>query len=104
MIDLTEKNASRTTDDLKTLLHEAEQALGNTAGEAGDKFDELRGRLRSAIDNSKYSFQALRHEAQRRAKQADQLVRENPYYAVGVAAGVGAIIGVLVSRRYQNSR
>ncbi len=92
------KTESHTGEDLKALLHEAEQALSHTAGEAGDKFDELRGRLRSALDNGRYSIEHLREEATRRARQADQLVRENPYYAVGIAAGIGAVIGILVSR------
>ena len=104
MTKLAEKIESHTAEDLKALLHEAEEALSSTAGEAGDKFDELRGRLRSAIENGKYSLEQLRHDAKRRMQQADQLVRENPYYAVGVAAGVGAIIGLLVSRRDNTSR
>jgi ElaB/YqjD/DUF883 family membrane-anchored ribosome-binding protein len=93
------KTEFHTGDDLKALLHEAEQALSHTAGEAGDKFDELRSRLRTALDNGRYSLEHLREEATRRARQADQLVRENPYYAVGIAAGIGAVIGILVSRR-----
>ena len=95
---------SHTAEDLKALLHEAEQALSHTAGAAGDKFDELRDRLRTALDSSKYSFEHIRTEATRRAKQADQLVRDNPYYAVGIAAGVGAVIGILVSRSCSSSR
>ena len=89
---------STTSADLKALLHEAEQALSNTADSAGEKFDELRGRLREALDSGKYSLENIRAEATRRAKQADQLVRDNPYYAVGIAAGVGALIGILVAR------
>lgn len=100
----SEKSETQTTEDLKALLHEAEQALSNTAGEAGEKFDELRERLRDALDSGKYSFDRLKSEATRRAKQADQLVRDNPYYAIGVAAGVGALIGILVSRSMSNSR
>jgi ElaB/YqjD/DUF883 family membrane-anchored ribosome-binding protein len=99
-----QKTEYHTADDLKALLHEAEQALSNTAGDAGDKFDELRERLRSALDNGRYSLDRLRAEASRRAKQADQLVRDNPYYAIGIAAGVGAIIGILVSRSCNSSR
>ena len=91
-------------DDLRALLHEAELALTQTAGDAGDKFDELRGRLRAALDQGRHSLDRLRTEATRRAKQADQLVRDNPYYAIGVAAGVGALIGILVSRSCQGSR
>jgi len=100
----SEKSETQTADDLKALLHEAEQALSDTAGEAGEKFDELRERLREALDSGKYSFDRVKTEATRRAKQADQLVRDNPYYAIGVAAGVGALIGILVSRSLSNSR
>lgn len=98
------KTESHTADDLKALLHEAEQALSNSAGDAGEKFDELRGRLRTALDSGKDTFDRLRTETTRRAKQADQLVRENPYYAIGIAAGVGAVIGILASRSYSSSR
>lgn len=98
MSDTNQKTESHTAEDLRALLHEAEQALSETAGEAGEKFDELRDRLRTALDTGKYSLDRLRAEASRRAKQADQLVRDNPYYAIGIAAGVGAIIGILTAR------
>jgi ElaB/YqjD/DUF883 family membrane-anchored ribosome-binding protein len=106
MPDSTQNKAEshHTAEDLKALLHEAEQALSATAGEAGDKFDELRDRLRAALDSGRYSFDRLRHEATLRAKQADQLVRDNPYYAIGIAAGVGAIVGILASRSCNSSR
>jgi ElaB/YqjD/DUF883 family membrane-anchored ribosome-binding protein len=92
------------TADLKALLREAEQALGSTSGEAGEKFEELRDRLRTALNNGHFSFDTLKQETVRRAKQADTLVRENPYYTAGVAAGIGAIIGILVSRSLSSSR
>ena len=104
MSDQTHTTESPATEDLRSLLHEAEQALSSTAGEAGEKFDELRTRLRSALGNGRFSFEQMRAEATRRARQADKLVRENPYYAIGVAAGVGAAIALLVSNRYSNSR
>jgi len=87
------------TTDLKALLREAEKALSNSAGEAGETFDDLRGRLRTAISNGHFSLESLRQETVRRAQQADHLVRENPYYTAGIAAGIGALIGILVSRR-----
>ncbi len=87
-----------TQQNLKDLLREAEQAL---AGEAGDKVEELRDRLRAAINEGRYSLATLRAETARRAKQADTLIRDNPYYAIGIAAGVGALIGILVGRRNQ---
>lgn len=92
-----------THHDLKDLIQEAEQALSHSAGETGEKFEELRERLRSAIDHGRTTFENLRSETVRHAKQADALIRDNPYYAIGVAAGVGALIGILVSRSCQRS-
>jgi ElaB/YqjD/DUF883 family membrane-anchored ribosome-binding protein len=86
------------TAELKALLREAEKALSHSGGEAGEKFDELRGRLRDALSTHHFSLDAIKQETVRRAKQADTLVRENPYYTAGIAAGIGAIIGILVSR------
>jgi ElaB/YqjD/DUF883 family membrane-anchored ribosome-binding protein len=103
---MSDKSQAATIDtqhDLKALLREAEQALSNTAGEAGEKVEELRERLREAVNQGRYSLENIRAETIRRAKQADAVVRENPYYAIGVAAGVGALIGVLVSRSCSSS-
>lgn len=91
------RSETHNTSDLKVLLHDAEQALSNTAGAAGEKIAELRERMRDALE-------AGRAEATRRARQADEMVHEHPYYAVGIAAGIGALIGILISRSCSNSR
>lgn len=92
------------TSELKSLLREAEKALSRTSGDAGEKFDELRERLRDALSDSRFSLENIRDETVRRAKQADQIVRNNPYYAAGIAAGIGALIGIIVSRSCSSSR
>jgi ElaB/YqjD/DUF883 family membrane-anchored ribosome-binding protein len=91
------RSETHNTSHLQVLLHDAEKALSNTAGVAGEKIAELRERMRDALD-------AGRAEATRRAKQADEMVHEHPYYAVGIAAGIGALIGILISRSGSNSR
>lgn len=96
--------SSKMSNDLKSLLQEADEALSNATGQAGERFDELRERLHAALESSSATFQRLREETVRRAKQADHLVRENPYYAIGIAAGVGALVGILASRSCQQSR
>ncbi|HEY4302712.1 MAG TPA: hypothetical protein VGM73_17715 [Candidatus Didemnitutus sp.] len=95
------KTESASAEDLRALLQEAEQALSD---EASDRFDDLRERLRSALEDGRHSLERLRDEATRRARQADKLVRDNPYAAIGVAAGVGALIGIIVSRSCSSSR
>lgn len=90
--------ASTTADDLKVLLREAEAALSDSASEAGDKFDELRERLRSALKNGKHSLSDLRDQAVRQAHKADECIRTHPYQAIGIAAGVGVLVGFLFAR------
>jgi ElaB/YqjD/DUF883 family membrane-anchored ribosome-binding protein len=41
----------------------------------------------------------VREKAVEGAKAADQTVRENPYQAIAIALGVGALIGFLAARR-----
>src|SRR3954462_1327931 len=100
-IDETEE--SSTPDNIRALLHDVESALSETTGEAAEKFTELRERLREVLAEGESKFERVRGEAVRRAKQADHFVRENPYYAVGIAAGVGALVGLLVSRSSQKA-
>lgn len=89
---------SLTADELRALLREAEQALSNATGETSEQFSDLIERLRAAVGEGRDTLERLREQAMRQAKHADQLVRENPYMAIGVAAGVGALIGILVAR------
>lgn len=97
MPDSTSSTENLTAAELRELLREAEQAL-SSAGDSGEQFTDLIARLRSAVGEGRHTLERLREEAMKQAKQADALVRENPYYAVGIAAGVGALIGILVSR------
>ena len=95
--------ATSTPDEIRTLLHDVESAMSETTGEAAEKFTELRERLRTVLAEGQSTYERVRDETVRRAKQADHFVRENPYYAVGIAAGVGALVGLLVSRGCQKS-
>jgi ElaB/YqjD/DUF883 family membrane-anchored ribosome-binding protein len=97
---MADKTESTTTspEDIRALLHDVETALSETTGEAAEKFTELRERLQAVLAEGQSSYERVKTETVRRAKQADHFVRENPYYAVGIAAGVGALVGLLVSR------
>jgi ElaB/YqjD/DUF883 family membrane-anchored ribosome-binding protein len=46
----------------------------------------------------------VRDKAVAGAKVADQSVRENPYQAIAIGVGVGALIGYLVARRCAGNR
>lgn len=94
-----EANMEKIATDLKTLSHDAEAVLHATAGQAGEKMTELRARLSSTLESAKATYKRLEEKTIAGAKVADQTIREHPYESIGVAFGVGLLIGVLVGRR-----
>lgn len=94
-----ETNIDKITDDLKTLSRDAEALMHATAGQAGEKASELRQRLTAALESAKATCRRVEEKAVAGAKVADKTIREHPYESIGVAFGVGLLIGVLVGRR-----
>ncbi|HEX9045486.1 MAG TPA: DUF883 family protein [Verrucomicrobiae bacterium] len=94
-----EANMEKLMADLKVLSRDAEAVLQATAGQAGDKMHELRARLASTLESAKATCHRLEEKAVAGAKAADKTIREHPYESMGVAFGVGLLVGVLVARR-----
>ena len=78
--------------DLKAVMADAEELLRATADEAGPKVQEVRERAEE-------SLRAAREHLKGAGAEIDTQVRANPWAAVGVAAGVGLIVGILLSRK-----
>jgi ElaB/YqjD/DUF883 family membrane-anchored ribosome-binding protein len=81
------------------LLEDAQALLSATAHVAEEKVIEARKRLSAAIDKGKEAWNTVQEKAVAGAKVTDQVIRENPYKAMFVALGVGAVIGYLLRRR-----
>lgn len=94
----TEAN-ERLAADIKMLMRDAEELLKATAGEAGDKLKEVRHRLAKALESAKETSEYLQDKTAQTAKAADKVIREHPYESIGIAFGVGLLVGLLVSRR-----
>jgi len=68
------------------------------------RVDDLTGESRritteKLVDDLKAMFQRAEEKAVERAKAADKVIREHPYHTVGLAFGLGLLIGILVRRR-----
>jgi ElaB/YqjD/DUF883 family membrane-anchored ribosome-binding protein len=90
------ENVSKQLGDL---ADDARALLTATSDVAGDKVGEARKRLAAALDSAKEIGGRVRDQAVAGAKVADQTVRENPYQAIAIAVGVGALMGYLMGRR-----
>ena len=87
------------SNDMGTLAEDARALMAATADVAGEKVSEARKRLVAALDSAKEIAGRVRDKAVEGAKAADGAMREHPYQAIGVAFGVGALLGYLVMRR-----
>ena len=86
-------------DEVGQLAEDARALLTATADVAGEKVGDARKRLAAALESARHIAANVRDKAVAGAKVADQTVRENPYQAIAIGVGVGAIIGYLVARR-----
>ena len=78
--------------DLRAVLADAEELLRATADEAGPKVQEVRARAEE-------SLRAAREHLSGAGAELDTQVRAHPWAAVGIAAGVGLVVGILLSRK-----
>ena len=85
--------------DLKLIVRDGQDLLKATAGDASDKAREMRAKISTAIDSAKETCERLEEKAVAGAKATDKVIREHPYQSIGVAFGVGLLIGVLVTRK-----
>ena len=90
--------------DLHQLADDARSLMDATADVTGEKVSEARKRLAAMLESVKVIAGNVRDKAVAGAKVADQTVRENPYQAIAIGVGVGAILGFLVARRCNGSR
>ena len=81
------------------LAEDARAFMAATADVAGEKVGEARKRLAAALDSGKEIYGCVREKAVVGVKAADEAMHEHPYQAIGVAFGVGALIGYLAARR-----
>jgi ElaB/YqjD/DUF883 family membrane-anchored ribosome-binding protein len=97
---MTTENANeRLKGDLKAVVRDAEELVKATAGQAGEKVSEVRNRLTVALESAKVTCQRLEEKTVAAAKVTDQTIRQHPYESIGVAFGLGLLVGVLVARR-----
>ncbi len=103
MNDLTEAQRDRLMADLRVVVADAEELLRLGAEQTGAAASEWRARVEARIADAKAAMRDLQDSAIARAKAAgqaaDNYVHENPWRAIGVAAGVGLLVGLLIGRR-----
>ena len=102
-IEMTNSSKQKLVSDMKVVVSDAEEILRATAGVAGEKMVDLRERIGERLRDAKLRIAdaeaALLDKTKAAARATDDYVNENPWRAVGIAAGIGLLLGVIIGRR-----
>ena len=85
-------STDRLMRDMRGVVSDAEDLLKATAGQTGEQIAQVRARAAS-------SLRVARERLDAAGQSAEQQVRDNPWAAVGIAAAVGVILGLVAGRR-----
>jgi ElaB/YqjD/DUF883 family membrane-anchored ribosome-binding protein len=103
MNDMTQVTKDKLVADFKLVVADAEELLRLTANQAGDRVAEIRTRAQDHLVTAKAKLAdaeaALRDNAKAVARATDDYVRDNPWQSVGIAAGFGFLLGLIIGRR-----
>ena len=90
-------------EDLKIVIADAEDLLRATASQAGEKISAAREKVQDTLDRAKAGLgdieDVVTDTGRQAARATNEFVQANPWRAVGIAAAVGLVVGLLISRR-----
>ena len=100
---MTEASTRKLMEDLRNVVADAEALMAATAHDASDRAREARSRASESVEQARKRLDQLEGEIKVRAKaaadDANAFVRDNPWRAIGIAAAVGVVVGMLLGRR-----
>jgi ElaB/YqjD/DUF883 family membrane-anchored ribosome-binding protein len=89
-------------EDIKVLVNDSEELVRLSASLPAEGVDALRTRLRDHVETARSALETAQASAQDRYRASldgtVRYTRDNPWQALGIAAGIGFLAGILVSR------
>jgi len=95
--------ADKLIGEFKALMADAEALIQATEDHPNETISSIRNKALETLAGAKESLSGIEGKLSVKAKEvaegADDFVHRNPWEAVGVAAGLGLLIGLFISRR-----
>ncbi|WP_353192950.1 YqjD family protein [Pandoraea pnomenusa] len=96
-------NKEKFMTDIKSVLADAEDLLKQAANTTGERASELSDKALALLKQAKEKASDVQVVVVEKSKQAaratDDYVHDHPWQAVGIAAGIGVVIGLLLNRK-----
>ena len=94
---------SELSDGLNRMVNEADLLLKKASETTGQEYESTLRKAEAQLRKAKSEFIRLEEAALLNAKYAaratDRAVHEHPYTAMGLAAGIGLLLGLLITHR-----
>ncbi len=94
-----EASTEKLLRDLKAVLHDSEELLQMGSRELSERGRAARERLAAAVEIARQTQRKLQTQAASGARWGHRVVREHPYESIGLAFGLGVLLGFLGRRR-----
>ena len=89
--------------ELKAVVGDTEDLLKATASQGGEQIARIRARAEESLQTARARMrsitQAAEAQALEAAREVDKQVHANPWTAVGIAAGLGLALGIVLGRK-----
>lgn len=96
-------NVKTVRNDMRTLMRDAQDMFREATTATGEKAEELRAKGMSLLETAMAKAQEVQTAAVETGKEVaqstDDFVKENPWKAVAISAGVGLLVGMLIARK-----
>jgi len=100
---MSDSTITTARNDLKSLVRDAQALFDEATAAGGAKAEELRSKGMKMLDHAITRAHDMQEAAVRKGKKiahdTDEYVHEHPWRAIGIAAGVGLVVGMLIAQR-----
>ncbi|CAH0195544.1 MULTISPECIES: YqjD family protein [unclassified Pseudomonas] len=96
-------NKEELLEEFQALVRDTETLLQHSAGLVGDQAEELRAQIRDSLGRARTTLKNTEETVVQRGRAVagatEDYVQTHPWQTIGIAAGIGILIGMLISRR-----
>ena len=89
--------------DFRSIVIDGEELLRATTDDGNGVTNAVRAKIEASLRDARRKLGEVEAivtaQARDAAKATDEMVREHPWKAVGIAAAVGVLLGLLIQRR-----
>lgn len=99
----TPSSQDQLLEEFQALVRDTERLLQHSASLAGEQAEELREQIRNSLGRARSTLHNAEDALHARGKAAldatKGYVQTHPWQTLGIAAGIGLLLGMLISRR-----